>query len=337
MGIDQVNVWVGATVSVALALMGMGAMALAIGRVLGSVISALLFIRASPLPYRLGWCREKIKPLLNFGLPLAGSSIIVFTIGYSDQLITGSLIGTVALGYYVLAFNLSSWPVSIVSQPLRRVAPAAFAAIQGDPTRLRAAILGLFSVLGCATIPAFSALAGASVPLVRFVYGDIWLPAAAALSWLVISALAKIFCELAYDYIVVIGRTGKVLMIQIVGLLVLIPALVGGSIWGGLVGIAAAQAAVSFLVLLPMYLWQLRGAGIGITDVLGKLWLPGLAGVAVGCLAWLAATNVQHVFWALTLGGLAALTGMAVLVYLRRGDVLAIRGIVRAEAAEAIA
>ncbi|SJM71680.1 hypothetical protein FM101_13695 [Arthrobacter rhombi] len=337
MGIDQVNVWVGAIVSVALALMGMGAMALAIGRVLGSVISALLFIRASPLPYRLGWRREKVKPLLNFGLPLAGSSIIVFTIGYSDQLIAGSLIGTVALGYYVLAFNLSSWPVSIVSQPLRRVAPAAFAAIQGDPIRLRAAILGLFSVLGCATIPAFSALAGASVPLVRFVYGDIWLPAAAALSWLVISALAKVFCELAYDYIVVIGRTGKVLMIQIVGLLVLIPALVGGSIWGGLVGIAAAQAAVSFLVLLPMYLWQLRGAGIGITDVLGKLWLPGLAGVAVGCLAWLAATNVHHVFWALTLGGVAALTGMAVLVYLRRGDVLAIRGIVRAEAAAAIA
>lgn len=336
MGIDQVNVWVGAIVSVILALMGMGAMSLAVGRVLGSLLSAVLFVRASPLPYRVGWHKEKARALLNFGLPLAGTSIIVFTIGYSDQLVAGSVAGTIALGFYVLAFNLSSWPVSIVSQPLRRVAPAAFSAIQHDPARLRAVILGLFGVLGCATIPAFLALAGAATPIVRFVYGDVWLPAAAVLSWLVLSALAKVFCELAYDYMVVIGRTSKVLMIQVVGLVVLIPALIFGAVWGGIVGIAAAQAIVSMVVLLPLYLWQLRGTGVRILDVLGKLWLPTLVGVAVACTARWAASLFELVIIALLVGGLSAVLGIAGLLYLRRSDLRAIRGIVRAEKAGAI-
>lgn len=334
MGIDQVNVWIGAIVSVALALLGMGAMALAIGRVAGSAVSGLLFIRASPLRYRLGWDRVRAAALLRFGMPLAGSSIIVFSLGYSDQLTAGSVLGTVALGFYVLAFNLSSWPVSIVSQPLRRVAPAAFSAIQHDPVRLRTVTLGLVSVLGCATMPAFFALAGAARPLVQFVYGQAWLPAAEALSWLVVAALAKVFCELAYDFIVVTGRTGAVLIIQSVGLVTLIPALLTGAAWGGLAGLAAAQAAISFVVLLPMYLWQLRGSGIGVLSVLARLWLPVVAGLATGFVAWLAAVQIDSVLAALAVGGGFAVGMIAVLLYLRRRDLRTIRNISRAEPIE---
>src|SRR5699024_9148861 len=114
MVIDQVNVWVGALVSIVLALMGMGAMALAIGRLVGSVLSGIMFLAASPIRLRLGFDRQKASALLKFGLPLAGSSIVVFLVGYADQLMAGALLGTIALGFYVLAFNLSSWPLNIV-------------------------------------------------------------------------------------------------------------------------------------------------------------------------------------------------------------------------------
>ena len=36
----------------------------------------------------------------------------------------GNVLGATALGYYVLAYNLSGWPVGMFSQPVRSVAPA---------------------------------------------------------------------------------------------------------------------------------------------------------------------------------------------------------------------
>ena len=72
-------------------------------------------------------------PLLRFGLPLAGASIVVFCVSYLDQLVTGSLLGPTMLGLYVLGFNLSSWPVTVFSQPLRSVAPAVFPGFSMTP------------------------------------------------------------------------------------------------------------------------------------------------------------------------------------------------------------
>lgn len=331
MGIDQVNVWVGAIASVALALLGLGAMALAVGRLLGSLISAFMFFKASPLPYRFGWQKGVAGALLKFGMPLAGSSVIVFAIGYTDQLTTGALLGSVALGFYVLAFNLSSWPLSIVSQPLRRVAPASFAALQSDPPKLRAFILSLFSILACATIPAFIALAVAATPLVIFVYGEVWANAAGVLSWLVIAALSKVFCELMYDYIVVIGRTSAILRIQIIGLAALIPSLLAGAHFGGLIGVAIAQAAVAFCVMLPLYLWNLRGIGIGLGAIAQRIWLPVVAGLAMAIVCWLLVTNIESaVISVLSVGGVSLLT-IATLIYVRRGELGSLRGIARTE------
>lgn len=318
MGIDLVNVWTGTLLSLVLALTGMGAMALAVGRLTGAVLAAVLFLRFSPLPYRLGWQRECVGPLLRFGLPLAGTSAIVFGVGYADQLVTGALLGPVVLGFYVLAANLSNWPVSIVSQPLRRVAPAAFSRLQDRPERLREATLGLVGLVGAATLPAFLALAGAAGPLVTLVYGEVWAPAAAALSWLVVAAMVRILCELVYDLLVVIGRTGTVFAIQSASLVVLVPALLLGATLGGLSGVAAALAGVSLGVVLPLYVWQLRHIGIRPTDVLLALGWPAVGGATSGATAWWAATQLSSPLVALAVGAAVALAIIGLLVYRRR-------------------
>lgn len=323
--IDQVNVWVGAGISVVLALFGMGAMALAIGRLAGSIISALLFLKASPLPYRFGWDRGNATALLSFGLPLAGTSMIVFCIGYSDQLIVGAAVGSVALGFYVLAFNLSSWPAAVVSQPLRRVAPAAFAAIQHDQSRLRSSLLALFSVLASATIPVFATLAAAAAPLVQIVYGPAWQPAAQVLAWLVISAWAKVMCELAYDYIVVIGRTADVLRIQVIGLVVLVPALCVGAWFGSMVGVALMQAVVSLLVLLPMYLLSLNKAGISMAALIKTMAAPMAVGLVLGIGSLQLIQHIANPWAALLCAGVLGLLGIVILAYLRRSDLVQAR------------
>ncbi|MFJ2617889.1 lipopolysaccharide biosynthesis protein [Glutamicibacter sp. NPDC087344] len=329
MVIDQVNVWGGAVVSILLALLGMGAMALAIGRLVGGVLSGIMFLVVSPIRYRLGFDRQKAVDLLKFGLPLAGSSIVVFLVGYADQLMAGALLGTLALGFYVLAFNLSSWPLNIVSQPLRRVAPAVFAAVQHDPQRSQNTLRGLFTLVASVSIPIFAALAGAAEPLVMLIYGEVWMPAAAVLMWLVVAALARVFCELVYDYLVVAGRTSVVFVVQLTGLILLVPALWLGAELGGIVGLAAAQTIVWFAIILPIYLAQLRNLGVHFQFLVKVFWRPCLGGLATGFACFIASELEIHPLVSLALGGLFTLLVLGVLLWRQRGEISAIRNISR--------
>jgi PST family polysaccharide transporter len=326
MGIDLVNIWSGTVLSLLLALTGMGAMALAIGRVVGTVLAAVLLLRASPMPYRLGWDGGRAGALLRFGMPLAGSSIIVFGIGYADQLVAGAVLGPVILGFYVLASNLAGWPVSIVSQPLRRVVPAALSVIQDRTDRVRELMTGLLGLVAAVMLPAFAAIAGAAVPIVRLVYGEQWVPAAAALSWLVAAAMATVLGELVYDLLVVIGRTATVLTIQLVSLVVLVPSLVLGARLGGLAGVACAFAAVSVTVVLPAYLLQLRRVGIGPSAVLRALGPGVLGGAVTGGAAWWASVSLD-MLPALAVGAAVTLAVTAQLVHRRRATLRLLRDV----------
>lgn len=323
--IDQVNVWLGAIVSVVLVVAGMGAMSLAIGRVLASLVAAVLFIKYSPLPVRFGYNKEKLRPLLMFGLPLAGSSIVVFAVGYADQVIAGRMLGAVALGLYVLAFNLSSWPTSIFSQPLRSVAPPVFAKLQHDPPAMRSAMLSLVGVVCAAVFPVVAVMAGVAVPLVTFVYGKAWAPAAAALAWLALFAAFRIMFELVYDYLVVLGISAAIFKVQIAWLVVLIPALLAGAAWGGLAGLAAAPVVVAALFVLPIYLKMLTAQGFKVREFLAKVWLPVALSAPVAAGSYLLATGLGADWLAVLAATALGTVAMAVLLFVRRKDLLAIR------------
>src|SRR5712691_6677016 len=74
-------------------------------RICGGGASVILFFIFSPV--RFGCDPRKARALLKFGLPLAGSSIVVFAVSNTDQLVVGHLLGATALGFYALALNLA--------------------------------------------------------------------------------------------------------------------------------------------------------------------------------------------------------------------------------------
>ncbi len=235
------------------------------------------------------------------------------------------MLGAVALGLYVLAFNLSSWPTSIFSQPLRGVAPPVFARLQHDPPAMRAAMLSLMGVVSAAVLPVVAVMAGAAVPLVTFVYGTEWAPAAAALTWLAGFAAFRIIFELIYDYLVVLGISGAIFKVQIVWLLVLIPALLAGATWGGLAGLAAAPVAVAALVVLPIYLKMLTARGFKVKDFVAKVWLSVAVAVPVAGGSYLLALRIDSDLIAVLAATALGTVAMAALLRARRKDLAAIR------------
>lgn len=322
--IDQATIWVGAIVSIVLAVAGLGAMSLAIGRLVGVVISCCLFLKVAPEGFRLGWARSRVRPLLGFGLPLAAASIVVFAVSFVDQIVATRVLGTTALAFYVLAGNLANWPMTMFSAPLRSVAPAAFARLQHDPVAMQVTFNRVGGLLAAVTFPVCFVLAAAADPVIRVVYGADYLPAAEPLLWLAIAVAFRLLFELAYDYIVVAGGTRPLMGLQVVWLVTLLPTLVAGSRWG-LAGIAGAQVAVAALVIAPLYAVMLRRVGVSLLPLASRLWRPALGSAAAGGLAMWVSGHVREPLLALGLSMFIGLIALSVLVWRDRGVARSLR------------
>ncbi|MCT9002628.1 oligosaccharide flippase family protein [Microbacterium memoriense] len=321
---DQVNTWLGAGLSVLLALAGLGAMSLAIGRIVAAVVFSGMLLAFSPLPLRFGWDREYIRPLLRFGLPLAGASIIVFAVGYADQFVVGAVLGAQALGFYLLAFNLASWPVAMLSQPVRAVAPAAFARVQTAPDRMDSGFRSAARVLMAIALPMCAFLAGAALPVVTFVYGAPWAPAALALQWLALQGAVRIAFELAYDFLAVKRKSATLLGIQVAWLVLLVPAVLFGAQLDGIAGVAAAQALTAAIVLIAGYGWALRAASVRVGTLARALLVPLLGGAVVGVGSAVLAARIAVDLWAAVAAGVLAVVVAAGVLALSRRDIAAL-------------
>ncbi|HET7017419.1 MAG TPA: lipopolysaccharide biosynthesis protein [Streptosporangiaceae bacterium] len=324
---DQVNNWLGAIVSIGLAWQGFGPMSLAIGRICGGGASVILFFMFAPV--RFGFDPRKAKALLKFGLPLAGSSIVAFAVSNTDQLVVGHLLGATALGFYALALNLASWPLTMFSLPTRSVAPAVFSRLQQDKAAMRAGFLCVARLLSVITVPICFVLGGAAVPLVGLVYGARWLPAAAALAGLGVLSALRIGFELIYDFFVVLARSRVVLIVQLIWLVGLVPGLIGGTLADGISGAAIAEAGVAGCVVLPCYLFWLARVGIRPTDLLRRLWLSMLVGVAVAAVAAIAARRLSTDLAALGAAAAGTLAGIGFLATRMRPTLAELRRILQ--------
>jgi PST family polysaccharide transporter len=275
--------WVGFVAStggtLALAVGGAGAWSLAGGRIAGSVATAATAFAVSPLRARPGWDPEIARPLMRFGLPLAGSSLLVFAMLNVDYAVVGHELGSVELGLYLLAFNLSSWPVNTLSNTIRRVSIAGFGRIAQRGEDVPATFLRGLELLALVAVPACVALATLSRPLVDLVYGDRWRPAAAALEMLAVLGAVRVVLDLCYDLLAAVGRARALLVLQAVWLAGLVPALVIGARAGGIRGVGAAHAVVAAGLVAPCYIAALRRAGVRPADVVRRLARPFAGGV----------------------------------------------------------
>ena len=311
---DQVNVWLGMLLTLVLAVAGFGPMSLAIGRLAGCLAAVGLLVRFSPEPLRFGFHLREARALLRFGLPLAGTGVIAFAIANVDQLVVGHMLGVTALGYFVLAANLSSWPSATFSVPISQVAPAALARLQHDDVAMRTSFGTMLALVSAVTVPVCLVESGSAAPLIRLVYGMRWLPAHQPLTCLAMLAALQIFFQLTLDYFAVLGRSRMLLTLQLAWLLVLVPGVILGARAHGIVGVALAELAVAAVLPLPWYLIALRRAGLNGRSLVAWLGLPLLGGVAAGAAAAGAAAAAPAGSLALLCGALAGLIVIGLLL-----------------------
>lgn len=267
MVIDAVNFVLSTTVTLVLAFAGWGAMSFACGAVAGNLAALIGFALAVPGLLKFGWDAQQARALLKFGLPLAGASLLALAVVNVDTLVVGSTLGGVWLGFYVLAFNMSGWPVRIISEAARRVSFAGFSRLADSPQALAQGFSRALGVLVTGTVPLCVLLGGLAAPVVQLVYGSKWLPAAEALPWLMALGLIRIGCELAYDCLVAVGQRRSLILVQGLWAVALVPVLIVGARLDGIVGVAQGHVLVGAGLVVPVFLYALSRAGISLAQV----------------------------------------------------------------------
>jgi O-antigen/teichoic acid export membrane protein len=305
--IDIASFVAGSGLSVVLAVMGFGAWSMVWGFLASNVLASVFSVVAAPRWYPPGWDRGAARELLAFGAPLAGSSLLMFFMLNTDYVIVGHLLGASALGVYLLAFNLSAWPAGMVSAPVRRVSLAAFSRLAEQPMRIGESFARAAALLLAVALPMSVLLAAYGRPLIAFVYGAKWSAAAPVLQLLCVLGVVRILTELAYDFLVALGRTRPNLWLQVLWTACLGPALVIGARADGIVGVAAGHAVVAVGIVVPAYALALRNAGVRTPQLVTGLVRPIVGGIVVVGSAAVVLRVVDGDLPQLALGGVVAL------------------------------
>ena len=327
---DTVSFVVTTVVAVVMASAGFGAWSLAWSRVVGNVVLFGLTFALAPARYRPAWDAALARRLLRFGLPLAGASIVVFAVMNLDYAVIGNILGPTQLGIYVLAFNLSGWPVGAFSSTVRAVSLPAFSELRSDPLRHQASFGRALGMLFVPVVPACVLLGVLGHPLVRFVYGARWSDAGGPLAFLAVVGASRVALELAYDFLVSAGKSDDALRLNLLWLVSLVPTLIVAAHVGGITAVAAGHVVALCLVVLPAYMKVLRGLGVTVASVVGPISRPLVGGALMALTALAAQAVMPGDLTRLAAGGTLSLLVYALVVGLplwrqhRRGDLFSV-------------
>lgn len=302
LGLDGASLVLSTVVTVGLVLLGMGAMALAISRVLAqSMVTVLQFLLTRSRP-TFGFDPAVARSLLRFGVPLAGANVLSWVVMNVGHLTVGATAGAVMLGLYTLAFNISTWPMSALGVAIRAVALPAFATVT-DPRRKAAGFVSAAALTWSLALLVGVLLSGLASVVVPLLYGQRWSMAADALAGLAFFGAFRVLFDLVATFLIAVGASRALFVAQVVWLAALFPAVVLGVRWYGLAGAGVGHALVCALIILPMYAIALRRHGVRLRSLTGALVLPLVVAVPAVVLGLFVVRSLPGALWQLLGGG----------------------------------
>ncbi|HKD69414.1 MAG TPA: oligosaccharide flippase family protein [Candidatus Binataceae bacterium] len=226
--------------------------------------------------------------LWPFAAGVLGGQTLVILSQNADYVMVGRLLGSRALGYYSMAWDLLRFVPERLYRVVGRVTVPAFSAIQEQRALLAHHYRALISMVSRLVLPAMALLAIAAPKLIAAIYGAKWMPAALPLRLLTVG-LALIGLRLAIGSIYY-ARGLPALDILLHGLrLVAIVSAVTLLAPLGLAAVCAGMSAVESLVSLAGQWMVCRLIELSPLSLLVAA-LPGMRTAAVCALAALAGT-----------------------------------------------
>ena len=306
-------------ISVALAIMSFGPWAIVDGYLVGCVVwSALLWRFAGYRPSRAFWRLRGagLRPLLAFGLPAAGTALLLCLVFNVDYLIVGRLLGARALAYYTLGFRIPELVIISAFNVMSVVAFPLFSHVRENTEQMRGGYLFGLRLQAIYGVAAGVGMAMAAPMMVHVVFGPQWGPTIVPLQALALYAAFRSLGLGPHDAFRGIGRPDLLVKLSVLRLAVVAPALLIGAKFG-INGVAWAQTAAALPLALIMQAVASNVLGIRLSEIARAL-RPALMvslGVTMAMAPvrfWLVAPEPVQLALAIVAGAAGALVAVVV-------------------------
>lgn len=323
-GVSQV---LGALAAIVGAFLGWGYWALVLRAVLAPIfLTGILFTVSG---FRPGWPRagQGTVALLKFGGYLAGFGAINYFARNLDNVLIGKVWGAEPLGYYTRAYFLMMLPVYLINGSLSRVILPALSVVQKDKERFGRIYRNSIQLVAIASFPLTLGMAVVAKELVQLFYGPHWATVAPILVCLSLSAMVEPICGTIPWLYISVGDTRRYFFWGLIATPLTCVSFVAGLPWGP-IGVAAAYAAVSVVVLLVPGLWLAhRAAQLPLRPTLLGMMRPLLYALIMAIAAWSTRWMLMTAgvpWWMVLIGAVVVGAGVySVLLLILQRDILA--------------
>lgn len=300
-------------IGVFLAFSGYGVWSLAWYTVLASVFTAVLtLIYARWVPHFLLGLQH-VKGLLGFGANLTGFGFVNYFAQNMDNLLVGRFLGSAALGFYNLAFNLLVLPVTSISNVVGNVMFPALSIIQHDKQLVRDAYVRANRYVAAVSFPLMIWLLVAAPQLVRVIYGPKWIPVIPLIQIFALAGLEQSVENVGWIFMSQ-GRTDVLFKLGIATTVVIVMSFVVG-LRGGVEGVVIAYTIAIYLKAYPVFVIAFRLIDMKVRYALAPLWSVTLAALTLGIVAFLFQISLEKLGVTQDLTILAIVTAASLLTY----------------------
>jgi len=269
-----------ALISLPLALIGQGAWSIIWGKVGQLSIQAILVWVVSPWRPTFKFDKRVALAILKYGKYVLSASIAIFFTYNLDNAFIGKLLGTTALGHYVLAFAIGSFPAVYIITLINKTILPAYSKIQDRHDLLGKAFLETLNYVLILATPITFITAILARDFINIFYGKTWEEAILPLQILSFYGLLRSAVSITGNVILVTNQVkqlnyivyGELLLILLLGYPVIT--------FGGLVGMSLLVSLAMLLGGVTAFVLTGKSLATNLSQYLDLIKTPAVAAIA---------------------------------------------------------
>ncbi|MDP8247762.1 MAG: MOP flippase family protein [Candidatus Tritonobacter lacicola] len=246
--------------AIGLAMANFGVLSLIMGQLVRSLLTVciLFFVFRGKWMPRFYLNIKEIRSYFSFGAFQMGEKAVNYLRSNIDYIIIGRFLGPAALGFYTLAYQLITFPMSKINPTITRVAFPAFSKIQDDDSRMRRGYCKVINYISMISFPMLAGMLVVAPEFIGLVYGLKWEPSVIVVQILCLAGMFWSIGDPVGSVLLAKGRVDIGFYWNVFSMIVTTIAIIIGVNWG-IVGVAGAilLLRVPFFFVVPFILNRL--------------------------------------------------------------------------------
>ena len=248
--VEITAVLLASSLGIGAAFSGWGAWSLVVQSVtVVTVTSIMLWFFSEWRPaLQLDWM--EVYSVSSYSLNLTGFSIFNYFARNMDYILIGKFLGSEALGFYTIAYQLVLYPVQIIGVIMNRVTFPIYAKLQKDLAEFRSFYLSVTSLIAFLSFPFMLSLVPLAEPFIIGFLGEKWEQSIVIIQILALVGVFQSVATISGGIYQAMGRTGLMFVWGLISGILRTVAFVVGLRWG-IWGVAVGYAISTLILALP--------------------------------------------------------------------------------------